>query len=164
MDLRTLTKLVLKLLGLYFLVVALGQAVSLVVLPTVEWFIFFNVALYAVMGGACFWFPGAIINRVLRIDGAELEGTVTAERLFGVGVALMGLYFAFSAATALVFTLAGARWFYAFTDAFGGARGPDIGPEQFASLITYSLQLALGIGLWFGWRTVVRFTGMGNDR
>ena len=164
MDLRTLTKLVLKLLGLYFLMVAVGQAVSLVALPSVEWFFFFNVFLYGAMGVACFWFPGAIINRVLRIEGAELEGVLTAEKLFGVGVALMGLYFAFSGAIAVVFSLAGSRWFYLFTDTFGGAKGPDIGPEQFAGLVTYSLQVALGIGLWLGWRSVARFTGMGNDR
>jgi hypothetical protein len=164
MDLRTLTKLVLKLLGLYFLMVAAGQAVGMVALPSVEWFYFFNVFVYGAMGAACFWFPGAIINRVLRIDGVELEGAVAAQKLFGVGVALMGLYFAFSGSIALVFTLAGSRWFYLFTETFGGAKGPDLGPEQFASLVTYSLQLALGLVLWLGWRSVARLTGIGNDR
>lgn len=164
MDLRTLTKLVLKLLGLYFLMVSLGQAVGLFAMPTFEWFFLFNVALYAVMGVVCFWLPGAIINRVLRIEGSELAGCVTASQLFGVGTALMGLYFAFTALTAIVFTLAGARWFYSFTDTFGGAKGPDIAPEQFASLMGFSFQLVVGIGLWLGWRHVVRFTGMRNDR
>jgi hypothetical protein len=163
-DLRTLTKLILKLLGLYFLMVSIGQAISLFALPSAEWFFFFNVALYFLMGAACLWFPGAIINRVLRIEGAELEGAVTATRLFGVGVAILGLYFAVSAVFALVFTLAGSRWFYHFTDAFGGAKGPDISPEQFASLVTYAVQLAVGVGLWLGWRWMVRLTGIENDR
>jgi hypothetical protein len=163
-DLRTLTKLVLKLLGLYFLIVAIGQATNLLFLPTFEWFFLFNVVFYSVLGLACFVFPGVLINRVLRIEGGQIEGTVTAEKMFGVGVALLGLYFAVSGLTAVVFTLAGSRWFYSFTSAFGGARGPDIAPEQFASIVTYSLQLVLGLGLWLGWRHVMRFTGMWNDR
>jgi hypothetical protein len=160
MDLRTLTKLILKLLGLYFLVVSIVQAVNLFALPTVEWFFVLNIVVYFLIGAVCFWFPGVLINRVLRIQGAEFEGAVTATRLFGVGVALLGLYFAVSAMSALMFTLAGSRWFYHFTDAFGGAKGPDIGPEQFASLVTYAVQLAVGVGLWLGWRSVARFTGM----
>lgn len=163
-DLRTLTKLMLKLFGIYFLVVSISQAVNLFALPSFEWFFLFNVVVYFVMGATCLWFPGAIINRVLRIEGSELEGAVSASRLFGVGVSLMGLYFAATATFALVFTLAGSRWYYFFTDTFGGAKGPDIGPEQFASLLTYSIQLTAGCGLLFGRRWVTRLSGMDNDR
>jgi hypothetical protein len=164
MDLRTLTKLILKLLGIYFLVASVLQVLSLLMLPTIEWFFLVSVILYFIFGAACVWLPGAIINRVLRIEGGELEGAVTANRLFGVGVALLGLYLSVTAFTALIFTFAGSRWFYRFPDAFGGAKGPDLGPEQFASLVTYAVQLILGLGLWLGWRWVTRFTGMENDR
>ena len=75
----------------------------------------------------------------------------------------MGLYFSVVAGSAIVFTLAGSRWFYHVNDAFGGARGPDLVPEQFASLVTYSVQFAAGIGLWLGWRWVARFTRIEND-
>ena len=161
MDLRTLTKLILKLFGLYFMVIAVTQGINLLALPTpFEWFFLFNVVVYLVMGAVCFWLPGALVNRVLRIEGSELAGAVTANRLFGVGVALVGLYFAASALFALIFTLAGSRWFYHFTEAFGGAKGPDIGPDQFASLVSYAVQLIVGIALLFGWKRVARITGI----
>ena len=164
MDLRTLTKLMLKLFGLYGLFASITQLVSLFALPTIEWFMTVNFVAWFALAAACFWFPGVIVNRVLRIEGSELEGAVTADRLFGVGVSLLGLYLVVSALFPILFTLAEARWFYHFTKVFDGARGPDMNASQFASLLTYSLQLIGGLFLWFGWRPIVRVTGMQNDR
>ncbi|SRR5258706_5824980 len=164
MDLRELTKLALKLLGLYFLTIGLFQVAGLFAAPTIEWFFVAAIAWYLAIGAAFLWFPGAVINRVLRIEGQELAGAITASRLFGVGIALLGLYFTISALFSLVFTFAGSRWFYRFTDTFGGAKGPDIGPDQFASIVVATVQLIVGVALWFGWKRVVKLSGMDDDR
>ena len=162
-DLRTLTKVFLKVAGAYLLVMAISGAVQLF------WYqvemlgpYLTTLVLYLVLGIALLWFPGTVMNHVLRIQGEAVAGPATATRLLGVGIILMGIYFAATGLFAIVFTMAGARWYYSFTDIFGGARGPEMGPEQFASLVSSAVRLCIGLLMWLGWRIVMAIAGGGD--
>ena len=80
MDIRTLTKLILKLAGAYILVTVLFSVPNALVAPadylapTIAWLV-----IYALVGLALFWFPGAVANRVVRLEETPLEGSITEE-------------------------------------------------------------------------------------
>jgi hypothetical protein len=149
MDTRTLTKLLLKLVGLYWLTGSLVSAISLATTigtDASEYRLFASVS-YIVVGVALIWFPGAITNRILRIEGSELEGAVTADRLLGVGISLLGLYFSVVSISALIFSLG----------AFGEWGGH--APEQIAAFTAWLVQLAIGLTLVLGRKRVVSLIG-----
>lgn len=162
-DLRTLTKVFLKLAGAYLLVMAISGAVQLFWYP-VEMLgpYVTTLGLYLAVGIALLWFPGTVMNHVLRIQGEAVSGEVTATRLLGVGIILMGIYFVATGILAIVFTMAGARWYYSFMDIFGGARGPELSPEQFASLVSSAVRLCIGLLMWLGWRFLMAVSGGGD--
>src|ERR1700693_4747572 len=104
MDLRTLTKLILKLAGLYYLASSLIAAMGIVANPVpnaVPWYVA-TYSMYLLLGAALFWLPGTIVSHVLRIKGAELEGALTASKLLEVGLALLGAYFFVAGAYACI--------------------------------------------------------------
>jgi hypothetical protein len=165
-DLRTLTKVFLKAAGIYLLVIAISGAVQLF------WYqvemlgpYLTTLVVYLALGIALLWFPGTVMSHVLRIQGEAVAGEVAAARFLGVGIILMGIYFAATGLFAIVFTMAGARWYYSFTEIFGGARGPELGPEQFASLVSSAVRLCIGLLMWLGWRRFMAMAGEGkHDR
>src|SRR3979490_583456 len=82
MDLRTLTKLVLKLAGVYLLLTALVALPSVINLPrpyNIESAIY--VGLYCFVGLVLIWLPGCIINAVSHIPPGDLEGAISAAKL-----------------------------------------------------------------------------------
>ena len=164
MDLRTLTKLVLKLAGLYLQLTALVALPSVINLPrpyNIESSIY--VGVYCFVGLGLVWFPGGIVSTVIRIPPAVLEGVMTATKLLQVGCVLLGVYFALTGAFAFLFTYSKARLFYDVVKPFPNSRGPDLSPEDFANLMTSGVRAVVGACFWFGSRYVVRLTGRFQD-
>src|SRR2546426_10617743 len=164
MDLRTLTKLALKLSGLYLLLNALAALPSFIDLPSpynIE--SAFYVGVYCLVGLALVWFPGRIITTVIRIPPAELQGVITATKLLQVGCILLGVYFALTGAFSFLYTYAQGRLFYDVVKPFPNSRGPDLSPQDFANLISSGVRFLAGMCLWFGSRYVVRMTGRFQD-
>ncbi len=164
MELRTLTKLILKLTGAYLLVATLLALPPVLAAPDqlqLGGLVF--VVVYVFAGAALLWFPGLIVNRVIGIEGAALEGSASASRLLRVGVVLLGFYFSVSAAYGLVFTWARLNLFYRFSSTFPGASGPEMTADDFGYLVASALQLVLGLSMWFGSRIIVRLSGSFNE-
>ena len=159
MDLRTLTKLVLKIMGIYLLVtaaVALPPVISYPKPYNIESGVF--LAFYGVLGFVLVWIPGGFINTVIRIPSGQIEGTITARKLLQVGCILLGVYFAVTGAFSFLYTYAQARLFYDVVRPFENSRGPDLNPEDFARLFANAIKFMAGLCLWLGSRYVVRFT------
>jgi hypothetical protein len=155
MDLRTLTKLLLKLIGLYWLIGALVGAISLATTIGSDStpYRFPTFIGYFIVGGALVWFPGPIANRVLHIEGAEHEGAITAAGLLDVGIALLGVYFTVVAVSALIFSIGGF-----------GELGDKYDHEQLSAFVAWIVQLLIGLTLMFARRRVVKLIERGNDR
>lgn len=163
-DLRTLTKLALKLAGLYIITTTVVGTLGYFMHPAPEAVLWYAVvySLYLIFGLWLFWFPGTIINQVIRIKGEEFEGELTGLRILEVGFALLGAYFAVAGSYACVYVLARAKWFYRFTDPFAGAPGPGFSPDDFATIVASAIQILLGVGLWFGRRRLARLNSIVN--
>jgi hypothetical protein len=164
MDLRTLTKLLLKLAGLYLLVT------SLLVLPSLLFVPFehsgpglVSAGVFSLIGLGLLLFPGAVANQVIRIPPDETRGAPTAESLFRVGLTLMGVYLVVDAVFRVVFVYAKSRWFYDYMQPFPGSRGPGLTPDDFGTLAAAGVQILFGIVLWLANRRVSRITGKFTD-
>ena len=159
MDLRTLTKLLLKLIGLYWLTASLVGAIGLVALPLsglghdTTPYRAVNLVGYFIVGAALVWFPGTIANRVLRIQGSEMEGAITAERLLGVGISLLGVYFTVVSISALIFSIGGF-----------GELGANYESGQAWALAAWLVQMVIGLALVFARRRIVGVISGANDR
>src|SRR2546425_152099 len=134
MDLRTLTKLVLKLAGLYIAASALFAIPSIFVAPQ-EFLLVSSTstALWCIFGLALFWFPGTVANRVIRLEAASLEGAPSATRILRVGIILLGFFFLITGASRLMFTWAAVRLFYNVVGPYPGSAGPELRPDDFGS-------------------------------
>jgi hypothetical protein len=164
MDMRDLTRLVLKLAGLYMLVNVLVAIPSVIATPKpygVEWGV--SLGLYAIAGLALLLIPGRIINRVLHISGEVTEGSVSTEKLLRVGSILLGVYFIVAAAYGLIYTYAKVSLFFRVVEPYSRFRGPEMSPDDFAYLLASGVQIALGLFLWLGSRFVVRFARWSGD-
>ena len=163
MNLRDLTRLVLKLAGLYLLVSAvisvIISVVTYIATPEAPGSVFvlslINDAVYFVIGAALYGFPGIVIDRVLR---ADVEGPIATARLLEVGLGLLGAYFAMQAAYGFVYALARAKWFYHLDDTPGRATAPDFRPNDLAELCACSVQIAIALAVWF-WRKKIAHLG-----
>jgi len=159
MDLRTLTKLLLKLMGLYWLTASLVGALSIGALVVSGLghdstpYRAVNLVGYLIVGAALLWFPGTIANRVLRIEGAEMEGAITAERLLGVGVSLLGVYFTVESVSAIIFSIGG----------FGDL-GAKYEAGQAWALAAWVARMLIGLVLVFARRRIVSIISSANDR
>lgn len=160
MDLRTLTKLFLKLTGLYLLV---NSAVTLPGLFYMPWEYsaagFVSAVIFTIIGFALIAFPGVITTHVVRLAPSEAVGAASAENLLRVGAALMGIYFVADAAVRGAFVWAKARGFYDIMQPFPGSRGPGYSPEDFGTVVAVSVQLVVGLVLWLGSRRIARISG-----
>jgi hypothetical protein len=157
MDLRTVTKLALKLVGIYFFVTAIAGLVPLISVPYPHWIDAAVVlSIYLVIGLVLIWFPGVVVNTVIRIPPSELEGTATAVKLLQVGCILLGAYFAVAAVYGVTFTYAKGRLFYEVMKPFPNSRGPDLTPDDFGNIVASSVEFLLGLGLLLGSRHIIR--------
>jgi len=165
MDIRTLTKLLLKLAGLYLLITVWTE-IPLILNTPHEFRV--GSVLYAVStagaGLLLLWLTGGISNQIIRIGGLEEQGAGSASSLLRVGCILLGLYSVASAIYGLVFELAQLRLFYHFNATFPGSPGPPIGPPDFATLTAKTVELLLGLALWLGSKYVLRFSLLFDDR
>jgi hypothetical protein len=160
MDLRTLTKLFLKLTGLYLLVTSALMLPGLLSVPS-EYSGpgFVSAAIFTMIGFALIAFPGAITTYVVRLPPSETVGEPGAEKLLRIGSALMGVYFVADAVIRGAFVWSKARWFYDFMQPFPGSHGPGYSPEDFGTLAAALVQLIVGLVLWIGSRQIARISG-----
>ena len=165
MDLRELTKLAVKLAGLYVLVNAVIALVTALADPEAKmpaWFLGAN-ALYMLLGAALFWFPGMVISRVVRLEG--IEGPISPSRVMEVGFGLLGVYFAMEALYGFVYTIARVKLFYRFSNTFDVGKAPDFTPSDLAALVGSIVQIVVGLSLWLWRRKVATFeVGASRDR
>jgi len=164
MDLRTLTKLLLKLTGLYLLVTSALALPGLFSVPS-EYSTpgLLSAAIFTAVGFALVAFPGVITTHVIRLPPSEIAGAPTAEKLLRIGLTLMGVYFVADAVIRGAFIWSKARWFYDFMQPFPGSRGPGYSPDDFGSIVAALVQLVLGLVLWIGSRRVARISGRFAD-
>src|SRR5258705_7095642 len=133
MNLRDITRLALKLAGLYFLVTTIVSLIvtagTYVFTPGAKWPVWSvaNDAAYFLIGAALFWFPGIVVDCVVRVD---VEGPVTTPRLLEVGLGLLGVYFALQAAYGFIYAVARAKWFYHLNDTLGRGTAPEFRPDD----------------------------------
>jgi hypothetical protein len=156
-DVRELTKLALKLAGLYILVTTLTAVPSLIATPrafTTEWGL--SLGLYGLIGVALFLIPGRIVSDVIHLPSDATQGALSAEKLARVGAILLGVYFTVGAIFGLVHTYAKARLHHIWFWPHPGSRGPDLTPDDFGYLVANAIELVIGLLLWFGSRYVIR--------
>ncbi len=164
MDLRTLTKLLLKLAGLYLLVNSLLVFPSSLFVPLEHSGPgLISAGVFSLIGLALLVFPGAVTNQIIRIPPSETIGAPTAESLFRVGLTLMGVYLVAEAVFRAVFVYAKSRWFYDYMQPFPGSRGPGLTPDDFGALAAAAVEALLGLVLWLANRHVSKVTGKFSD-
>gem|GEM_PF-2845474 len=147
MDARTLAKLVLKLAGLYLLVSALFNlpALFFAQVPREQLaLVVLSLLIYAIVGCGLLWFPGVVLDRVIRVRTVAEEGTLTADRLLIVGVTLLGVYFAATALFSLVYWIGKLQL---FGEPVPFASVPPEGKAQLAAVVA---QETVGLALWLG--------------
>jgi hypothetical protein len=164
MDLRALTRLVLKLAGVFLLGSMLMNMPAIIAAPDeLKVMNYTYLALYLVAGLFLLWLPGVVVNHVIRIEGPELHGAVTASRLLRVGIILLGFYFSVSALASLAFNYAKFGLFWRLASPYTGASGPPMTPDDFAYIVSTVTQLLFAVLLWSGSRFVVQFVGAFGD-
>lgn len=136
-DLRTLTKLLFKLLGVYMLVMLTTSVPLFYFTESVPAYLQITNIIYGVVmllvSLGLIWFPGAISNGILRFKGENFAPAAKAHSGFRVGAALLGLYFVISATRGIGYLLMQMKF------------GPYVvGNQQMISLSGWSFQLLLG--------------------
>jgi hypothetical protein len=165
MEHRALAALMVRLVGLWELVVAVNavptaigplfnpeyvQKAGLWVLVGVA---LFSVALPLALGLMLIYFPSTVATQVLRVDGIEPKTASDTTLLERVAFSAMGLWFTANAVIDGVHVFS--RWHLyrrIIEDQYPGASGPAIGPNEFAGFITAAVQLVLGLWLLLGSR------------
>jgi hypothetical protein len=168
MEHRALAALMVRLVGLWELVVAVGS-IPASILPFFEpaylqkaglavalasAFSMFGVPF--ILGLLLIYFPKTVVTRVLRIEGIEPQDGGEARFLERVAVSALGLWFAVQAVIDQVYHLS--KWHLyrrMMVDSYSGAAGPSIGPQEYAGIIAATIQLALGLWLLLGARGLV---------
>jgi hypothetical protein len=136
-DLRTLTKLILKLLGVYMLVMLMISVPLFYFTESVPTYLQITNIIYGVVmllvSVGLIWSPGAISNGILRFKGENFAPAAKAHSGFRVGVALLGLYYVIAAIRGIGYLLVEMKF------------GPYVvGNQQMISLSGWSFQLVLG--------------------
>jgi hypothetical protein len=160
MDLRTLTRLLLKLVGLYLLITILFNLPPILAAP--ESILPGNMAYLVtiiLVGVMLLWFPGVIVDKIILIQGTELEGVVTASKLLRVGVILLGVYFVSIASYSLLFSLGKLKGYFFFAPAFKDSSAPPMLPQDIGELLGSVLQLAIGLTMWLRSSLIVKASG-----
>jgi hypothetical protein len=145
MDLASVTKVLLKITGIYFFALAL-MVMPAVVLGTHDRHMFLNAlfscSVWGVLGLALFLFPGAIANHVIRIKGDLAPDAANQPAWVDAGVRLIGCYFAFSALGRVTYDLAIATIFN------NGIGSFVYDPSYKSNLASSIVALLVGILLW----------------
>jgi hypothetical protein len=143
MDLRALTKLLLKLAGLYYLVTTITSIPSVVMTPDRQFiaYAYFSLAIWGFVGLALLLFPGVVMDRVIRIHRSEHEEVPTAAKLLDVGVRLLGCYVTIS-------SVHGVAYNWSIIHVFNGSLSSDWRPTEKAALLASGVQAGVGLLLW----------------
>jgi hypothetical protein len=144
MDLRSITKVLLKLVGLYFLVMVITAIPNILIaqrqdMMSAGGYISFGV--WGIAGIAFLVFPGVIIDRVIRIQALDSGTGPNSGNLLVVGVRLLGCYYALGALYGLVY-----HW--AINHVFNGSISPDMRPDESAAFLASIIQVVVGLLLW----------------
>lgn len=165
MEHRALAALMVRLVGLWELVVAIGSVPGAIVpffnpdymqkagAAVVIASAFSAVGIPLILGLFLIYFPSTVSARVLRIEGIEPQSTKDVSLLERVAVAALGLWFAVQAVLDGAYSFS--KWYLyrkMIEDQYASANAPSIGPQDFAGLIAAGLQLALGLWLLLGAR------------
>jgi hypothetical protein len=168
MEHRALAVLVVRIAGLWELVVALN-AVPSAIGPFINpeyiqkagpgWLLLnavFTIGIPLALGLFLIYFPRTVSMSVLRVEGIQPQTSFEASILERVLVSLLGLWFAVQALLDGLQTFSRWHLYRRFVeDQYPGATGPAIGPQEFAGLIVAVAQLALGLWLLLGSRGIV---------
>jgi hypothetical protein len=165
MEHKALAALMVRLLGLWQLVVAITaipnaigpffnpQYVANAGLWAMTGVALFSVALPFAIGLLLIYFPRTVATQALRIEGIEPAGGIQTTSLEKIAVSTLGLWLTIQALLDTAYTFS--KWkLYSriILNQFPDASGPAIGPAEFSGLITAALQLALGLWLLLGAR------------
>src|SRR5712692_1179097 len=169
MEHRALAALIVRLAGLWEVVVALnGVPAALGSFINAEyvqkaglgWLLLhalFTIGVPLLLGFVLIYLPRSVTTSVLNVQGIQPENSSEAFLLERVLVSLLGLWFAIQAVLDGLHVFS--RWllYRRFVeDQYQSATGPAIGPQEFAGLITASVQLAFGLWLVLGRRGIVK--------
>jgi hypothetical protein len=145
MDLNSLVKVLLKVAGIYFLVLVV------LILPPIlsgnlpgrasagAWF---SVGIWGVAGIALLLFPNAIANHVIRIRGPIAGDKAAPSDLVNSGVRLLGCYFVLSTLSGLVYKTS-IVWIFN-----NGIASFVLNPTDKANLFSAVIEIAIGLLLW----------------
>lgn len=153
MDLRSMTKVILKLAGLYYVTLAISGLPSLYIAvhqdePTRS-LAFVSIGSWGFIGSLFILLPGVIVDRVIRIKGLEPEAAAGPAGVLGTGTRLLGCFFALGAIYGVVYG-------WAINHVFNGSISPDMRPDQQAAALASAVQFVVGLLLWiFGERLVL---------
>jgi len=159
MDLRALTKLILKLVGLYYLVMVITALPNVLVsIPDarVSSLAYLAIGVWGVVGLALLLLPGRIIDRIIRIEGLQPGTPAGTSAILDVGIRLLGCYFALAALYALVY-----HW--SISHVFNGTVSPDLRPDEKAAALASAVQLVAGLVLWIFGGALARWFGRGGE-
>jgi hypothetical protein len=164
MEHRALAALMVRLVGLWELVVAanalpnaIGPFFNPAYVEKAGLFVLIGAALFAVVlpfafGLLLIYFPSTVASRVLRVEGIEPKNAGDVTSLERVAVSLIGLWLTVDAVTDAIHGFS--RWHlyrrFFIEGQYGAVSGPSIGPNEFATLITALIQLAIGLWLLLG--------------
>jgi hypothetical protein len=165
MEHRALASLMIRMVGLWELIVAMN-AIPGAIAPffNPEYIAkagfgmlvasgLFSVGIPLLLGLALIYFPSTATTKVLRIASPAADESRDTPLLERVAIAALGLWLAVQAVLEGVHTFSRWHLYRRFVeDQYPGATGPAIGPQEFAGLITALLQLAIGLWLLLGSR------------
>ena len=167
MEHRALAALMVRLVGLWELVVAAGS-VPASILPFFEpgyvqkaglaaiigsGFSMFGIPL--ILGLLLIYFPNTVVTRVLRIEGIEPQGSKDTSLLERVAVSALGLWFAVQAVLDGIYNFSKWHLYRRMIEDYSSPAGPSIGPQEFAGFMAAGIQLAVGLWLLLGTRGLV---------
>jgi len=142
------TKVALKLFGMYLLLQTITALPSLLASPdprgaSIGYYV---IGIWGIAGLLLLFSTGPIAHHVLRIQSMDGDDASSAIRLLEVGVKLLGCYFALSAVYGLLYS-------WALTHVFNGSLSADFRPEEKSAMLAAGVQLLIGVLLWAfgGW-------------
>jgi hypothetical protein len=168
MDYRALSKLLIKIGGLFIILYALKQAYESVgtayalyakeaVLTSALIVGGLPVLIPLVLGLALFYFPGVVTNRLLIDDGNPPTTEIKSiARLEEAALILLAVYILVHSLGDAVYWLSRVKLYQVFIDSEYIMRAPPLRAEDFAQLVADCVQIPIALCLFFGAAGLVR--------